>query len=336
MTDTQGPRPVPNLDPGRFGLPRRPVRDAALVRDAVIVAHDQGAHVLAPTTELQWVPPGFVLLFRVLYFSPGGEWEYGSNGDWYEKEGRLALHKTPLRQLAQARAMSWITERIDDRRRDYLWEYRALGRMRGLDGEPRTVTGHREYDLRDSSPEVEDMHAKAQRKNRTADERIRQARGAGARKCESMAVSAMIRDALGIRQGYTRKEAERAFVVVSIAPDPLDPVVAAAARAQAAEAVGQVYGPPMTRPALEDGGEPSDPLQELHDQRQRQPEPVPTQRPQEQPRRREDPTPPPQRDPTTRPRCRECGTALSDRIADYSQRMFGAKLCMSHQPKGGR
>lgn len=212
----QPPAPMERLDPGRAGLPALPVTDVAMVADALEHAQQAGLNVLAPLTKLQIIPPNYQVSIRVVIFPLGG-WRSGtySNGVWYKTDGGgLALHKPALRQLAAAAAagMSWDTERTDDQTNPNRWEYKAIGRVRNMDGQWRTVTASKEVDLRDESPMVQDMIASAKKRRRDPWVQIQKARTAGGRMAEAKAINALIRSALGIQGSYTREQAARPFV----------------------------------------------------------------------------------------------------------------------------
>lgn len=246
----QGQSRAQEFDPSAFGFPERPVSDVALVAEVIESAVAQGLNVLAPVTRLQYLPPGYQVAIRVVFFPTGGEWKAPpggkqSNGTWYTEENGLALLKAPLRQLLAAAGGSVETVRMDDRRSGAFWEFQARVKIRTMDGSWRTITATKDLDLRDNSPVVESWKMNAQKKGHEggAANRILKARENGGRMCEAKAVNAAIRDALGLKACYSRDEAARPFVFPILVYTPTSE---AALQMQAAVELGvvaQVYGP---------------------------------------------------------------------------------------------
>lgn len=247
----QGQGNVQEFDPSSFGFPERPVADVGLVAEVIENAVAQGLNVLAPVTRLQYLPPGYQVAIRVVYFTMGGEWKAPqggkqSNGTWYAVDGGgVALLKAPLRQLLAAAGGSVETVRMDDRSSGAFWEFQARVKIRTMDGTWRTISATKDLDLRDNSPVVESWVKNAQRNGQEggATKRILQARENGGRMCEAKAVNAAIRDALGLKASYTREEAGRPFMFPLLVYTPTSE---AALQMQAAVELGvvaQVYGP---------------------------------------------------------------------------------------------
>jgi hypothetical protein len=126
----------------------------------------------------------------------------------------LAIAKNGLRKIAEGGAISTRTERTDDRRQMFYWEFKCVATYRGIDGSVVTREATVEWDLRDGSPRMKGW----------SPNQIEEGRKNGLRNCETRAVSAAIRE-FGIKQKYTRAELKRPFVIcrVMFQPDMSDP-----------------------------------------------------------------------------------------------------------------
>lgn len=235
------------IDPATIGLPTKPTTDVAVVGDALVVAERRGCNVLAPVTELQFVPVGFQAALRMIVFPVDGQWDGRSNGLWYETDGgKVALHRGPLDQLASLAGLTWdYVRRTDDGSVPLLWAFEAAATLCTFDGTRRQVIRSRVLDLRDGSPEVLDMIDAANRQQRGAGDRISKARLHGAALCETKATSRVVRAALGLRGSYSKVEAAQPFVFPTLifVPDMSDPEVRRMVTASALGIVRTVYGP---------------------------------------------------------------------------------------------
>lgn len=241
------PRRAARIDPATIGLPTRPTTEVAELGDALVVAERRGCNVLAPVTELQFIPAGFQAAVRMIVFPVDGPWDGRSNGLWYETDGgKVALHRGPLDQLASLAGLTWdYVRRVDDGSVPLLWAFEAAATLCTFDGTRRQVIRSRVLDLRDGSPEVQDMIETANRQNRGAGDRIGKARLHGAALCETKATSRVVRAALGLRGSYTKLEAAQPFVFPTLifVPDMSDPEVRRMVTASALGIVRTVYGP---------------------------------------------------------------------------------------------
>lgn len=264
----QGPRQgqdgpqVSPLDPGRLGLPSRPVSDVDQVAEALEHLSGQGVNLLAPVTRLQFIPQDYQVAFRAVLFSMGGPWESRagakSNGTWYTTDGEgLALHKAALAQLAAAAGVSIETHRTDGGREPGRWEYTAIARLRTMDGSWRHVSASKEVDLRDGSPTVQAWKDQAARKrnNDGGAARISKAREHGGRTAEAKATNAAIRLALGIQGSYSEVQARRPFVFPLLVWTPTSAEGRQLRAAVELGVVGQLYGPSSRGPALVPAGQ---------------------------------------------------------------------------------
>lgn len=228
-----------SIDPGAYGLPTAPVQNAAHAANALQTALQHGCNVLAPMTQISFIPHGYAVSLRVVTFDGAfteAQRKAKSNGTFYiTDEGKLALHRTALDQLAAAAGISWVGRdcgRVDDGQEVYFWRYRMTARYRGFDSTPREISREYELDLRDGSPAAG-----------KAGNGLRNARIYGASLCESKAANRVVRAALGLR-AYTEQEAARPFVFPALvwmpAPSPeIDRMIAA----KELGLVQEVFGP---------------------------------------------------------------------------------------------
>ena len=222
------------IEPDAWGLPSRPVTEAALISQAFALAKDRGCNLIGAETTISYVPPGYSVVFRLVRFDPTAP------KTWYKTDDGFALSFVALSQLAALAAVTW--EQSDPmpvpRGSRYLWRHKAAGSMRMLDGTRRTVVAAAELDLRGETKDETGC---------TPGQLIKK-RQKGAAHCESSAKARVIRQLLGIRT-YSQEEQNRPFVVVTLAWIPpvgnaeVDKMIAAAELG----IVSQVYGRPAQR-----------------------------------------------------------------------------------------
>lgn len=241
-----------SVSPPDLGLPERPVSNADLVRGALQHAAAR-ANVLAPLTQIDYIPPDYQIALRVVAFDAvfsDTQVKERSNGTFYAVDGgKLALHRSALDQLAAAAGMTWqphLCKRIDDGRQKHLWSWQMAATLRTFDGTVRQIVRSRTVDLRDGSAEIDGW----------TDKRLVGARTHGAALAESKAANRVVRAALGIKGGYTKAEAAKPFVFPVLIWSP--PPSAEVSRMIAAKELGlveQLYGA---------GGAPSGSEQVVH------------------------------------------------------------------------
>jgi hypothetical protein len=221
------------LNPLTYGMPAHPITKADAARNVLALAA-ASCNLLAPETQLDFVPANFAISMRIVAF-PG-------DGDWYSVDGgKFALTFASLNKLAAAAGITWLSvRRIDDGRQPLFWRYEAQGRVRLFDGTERTEIASRELDLRDGAPET------LKKDGKEALAGLNKLRCVGSQQCESKAKARVIRALLGVRS-YTKDESMRPFVwpaLVYMPPDTED-----VRRMVAAKELGMVeamYGPRST------------------------------------------------------------------------------------------
>lgn len=184
-------------------------------------AHPDLVHLVTPSTVIGALPEGFgVNLARVdvnvehetYSVAPGGDDDGGRRG------GKRGLSKSALERIARAAGVSWDvdrTRRLDDGSDPRYCLFLAVGRVRQLDGTEVDLQGTKEMDLRDGSPQIEALQARAKRKGKDATTQIRELRLHILAHAESKAKLRAIRS-LGIRSAYTPEELKKPFFVASL------------------------------------------------------------------------------------------------------------------------
>ncbi len=236
------------FDPSSVGLPSGPVTDPAIATAALTAARANKCHILGPLT-IGNVPDQHEVAFRVVTFD---------ENDWYSPEGgKYALLKHALDRLLAAAGGSTdpaYCMRVDDRTRDYFWEYQAGVRVPAFDGSVRPIVRTRVLDLRDGSAEAEQAMGAAEFKGEKIPEwkrqkKLQDKRVTGPAMCETKAMNRAIRAALGLKSAYTEAERFKPFVcpVLVFRPDLTNPVIAEMYAAKHLGLVDQLYGPSSGR-----------------------------------------------------------------------------------------
>lgn len=203
---------------------------------------EQHYNVLTPFTNLSGLAPCHGIITSVVQVNPDK-----TAGEVYDnlpflKENEVALAKSGLRKLAECAGISTQTQRTDDRRIQFYWEFKAIASYRGVDGSIVTREATKEWDLRDGSPQL-----KGWTRNQ-----IEEGRKHGLRNCEARAINAAIRECgFGVKQKYAKAELARPFVIVRVMfqPDMTDPEIKRMVTAAALGGTTTLY--PGSRPALD-------------------------------------------------------------------------------------
>lgn len=233
-------------------------------------------NVLAPR-ELGPIPPYHTPRLSVVEINPDPK-----GGDCYPlPAGRLGLSKIALDRISQAAGITWLPElcgRVDDGRDPNIIRYKAVGRIKDLNGQWRTIIGEKEIDLlaiedelRESVPKREWISkiGEPAKKQKAIEEAVRsdliQFRKHKLARAQSGAMNRAIRSALALRSQYTPNEIAKPFVIpkVIFTPDYSDPEVKKFMLAEATGHLSELYGapaisatlPPALPPAPEEDSE---------------------------------------------------------------------------------
>lgn len=260
--------------PEALGLPSKPLTSADSEGVSSLLEYAASrANVLGPLTQIDYIPPGYVLSLRVVLLpldgmldEQGGElWaahgtgrhrlksgQYLDNGLWHKLPGssskpdKVSMEKAALDLIASTSACDYLPpRRVDDRSETHYWEMQCGIRFRTFDGSYREVWDGVEYDLRDGAPEAE----KALGKHKSV-KGLSEARRFGARNAISKARNRAIRAAFGIRP-LEVWQAERPFVfpVLQWLPDMNNPEIAKMVAAKELGLIGEMYGSESSAPA---------------------------------------------------------------------------------------
>jgi len=184
--------------------------DPAEADDKLRKAQSSNVHLIAPATRCDVLPPGCAVTMSALSINHFTE--------TYPVQGGLGLSKVALNKLGMLLGVSWDpkrSRRLDDGRHPYRCHYVAVGYYKSFDGQLQVITGEKDLDLRDGSPTVQMMQARAAKKDKTADDQIREIRGFILEHAETKAKNRAIRS-MGIKTSYTREELERPFVAARL------------------------------------------------------------------------------------------------------------------------
>lgn len=170
--------------------------------------------LIAPTTATDRLPEGCAVAISMVRIDPVADgYPLTGNRNSPRPDDRIGLTKTAIERISAAAGASWIpglTGRIDDARDPHYCHYQAWVRFQDLDGSFREYPGECEIDLRDGSPQVQDIIRKANKPDRDGKTRDPQIQLAEARKfiqrqCASKAMLVALRRP-GLRHWYTREE----------------------------------------------------------------------------------------------------------------------------------
>lgn len=216
-----------------------PRQSSALARASettLAAMHDAGAinakleefssrcHLVTPATSCAAIPDGFSVAFSIIQVDPSkdvdayGKAIKGGPGDVASVGGgKLSLSGNVLKKLGAAAGVTWIMEqtgRLDDGSDPNYCHFRAVGLVTNFDGSKRVVSGEVELDLRDGSPQIEAMRARA-KDGAAIDSQIRDTRLFLLRHAETKAKLRAIAD-MGIKRSYTAQELSKPFVVARL------------------------------------------------------------------------------------------------------------------------
>lgn len=185
-------------------------REGMAANDALRKAMEQ-AHLVSPATTVGELPAGTVLALSQVVI--GEEETYSLPG------GKRGLAKVALDRIAAAAGISWdptSSGRQDNGSDPHYCHYRAVGSYRSFDGSRLSLFGEVEMDLREGSPQLDEMRAKASNSDRgSADKQILEVRKFILRHAESKAKNRAIR-ALGLRTSYTQSDLAKPFCVAKV------------------------------------------------------------------------------------------------------------------------
>lgn len=231
------------VDPSQWGIPSRPVSDAAAACDALAFAA-QHCNVLAPVMRVDFLPRGYNLGVRM--FSLDGRWEEdhdqsGSNGTYYRVNPRfvdrawqepiVSMHGQAIALVTSVAGVSTVADKCKvDRVDRFRWRATSTLTMRTIDGTHIERTFTKDLDLGDDSPEIVtfvwDKGAGRKVAKRWSDARLGEARRHGPALAETRAFLRAARKILGIRPLHI-DDARRPYVapVLVFSPDMDDPAV---------------------------------------------------------------------------------------------------------------
>jgi hypothetical protein len=231
--------------------------DAALRRAA------ETCILASPVTAASVLPEGVRATVSAIAVDVGSE-TYPTAG------GAVALGKSALMRIASAAGVSWdpqLSGRLDDGSNPYYVRWRAVGRVRMIDGSIEVLCGEKEVDMREGSPQVDELVSVCRGKARKdmpkattaqieaearkrAEGQVRAIRLHIQSHAESKAMLRAIRARFGLRTSYSAQElASKPIVVLRpiYTGESSDPEIrrenAAAIRQSFLGATASLYGP---------------------------------------------------------------------------------------------
>lgn len=180
----------------------------------------QNFHLVSPASSVDFLPEGFGVSTSFVQVNVAKD-----AADTYEVGDKVGLSMDTLKRIAAAAGLEWHTGasgRLDDGSDPHYCHYRAVGRVKNFDGSWRVVTGEVEMDLRDGSPQVEEIREKARararktgKSNDDGDSQIREIRKFLLRHAESKAKNRAIAD-MGVRRAYRKEELAKPFAIARL------------------------------------------------------------------------------------------------------------------------
>jgi hypothetical protein len=187
---------------------------------AALVEAERQFHLVSPATQCGALPEGCEVVISMV--SVDGR--IGSDGKPLSADiypvgmGKFGLSKAPLDRIAGAAGVDWdpvLTRRLDDARDPFYCAFQAVGYVRSFDGTRRTITGTKEMDLRDGSPQCEALASRKRDGSGDASKQIREMRLHILGHAESKAKLRAIRS-LGLQTSYKPEELSRPFAIARL------------------------------------------------------------------------------------------------------------------------
>ena len=187
---------------------------------AALAEAEQSFHLVSPATQCGSLPEGTeVVISMVTVDARVGRDGKPLSADIYPVGmGKFGLSKAPLDRIAGAAGVDWdpvLTRRMDDARDPYYCAFQAVGYVRSFDGTRRTITGTKEMDLRDGSPQCEALAGRKRDGSGDASKQIREMRLHILGHAESKAKLRAIRS-LGLQTSYRPEEFSKPFAVARL------------------------------------------------------------------------------------------------------------------------
>lgn len=174
------------------------------------------SHLVSPATVCGSLPPGCEVSISLVKVDPSTE-KSGPGDVAPVGGGKLSLSGHVLKRIGAAAGVSWdmnATGRLDDGSDPHYAHYRAVGQVRSFDGSIRTLSGEVEIDMREGSPQIVAMKARA-KEGANLESQIRDTRLFLIRHAETKAKLRAIAD-MGVKRSYTAAELAKPFKVARL------------------------------------------------------------------------------------------------------------------------
>jgi|GEM_PF-1478010 len=176
-------------------------------------------HLVTPVTSVDALPPGCGISISYVQVDPNPDAK-----EVYKVGDRMGLSMDTLKRIGAAAGIDWDPRqsgRLDDGSDPHYCHYRAVGTVRSFDGTLRTLTGEVEMDLREGSPQVDEIRSKAAgraaegKKSDGGASQLLEQRKFILRHAESKAKNRAIAD-MGVKRSYAPAELGKPFAVARI------------------------------------------------------------------------------------------------------------------------
>ncbi len=228
--------------------------DDARAASEALREYAQQFNLVSPATSVGALPEGCEIVVGHVFVDTRteerpkrngpGTYLASVSGDIYHTEGgRWGLSKTVLNRIAAAAGVKWhVSRRMDDGSHPYYVHWYVEGNYRSFDGATHTINGSKVADLRNGSPAASKLR-----------DGLPQARAFIAEMAESKAKLRAIKDAFGIKGGYTLEELKKPFVTARVmfngrSEDPeTQRMFSRAIAASFLDSSSALFGAPQTR-----------------------------------------------------------------------------------------
>lgn len=181
-------------------------------------------HIVSVATHVDALPLGFGVSVSFVNVNPDSGKD--GPGDVYSTGKKVGLSGHVIQQIGAALAVDWDAResgRLDDGSDPRYVHFRATGWVKNFDGTPRRIVGEVEMDLRDGSPQVEEIKAKAEARARKYKDtndggaaQIMEMRKFILRHAETKAQLRAISKGVGLKRAYHPAELKKPFAVARL------------------------------------------------------------------------------------------------------------------------
>jgi len=186
--------------------------------DAELQKAVESMHLISPATVCGSLPEGCEVAISLVYVD-GDDSRSGPGEVYSVGGGKVGLSGTTIKRIGVAAGIDWDPSQsgiLDDQSEQLYCHFRAVGTLRNFDGSHRTVSGEVVMDLRDGSPQVAAMFARAKGDQSNVESQLRDMRLFIHRHAETKAKLRAIADGCALRRSFTAGELQKPFAVARL------------------------------------------------------------------------------------------------------------------------